>query len=206
MSNTKFSYLALGDSYTIGEGVPLYQSFPYQVVNMLRTRRFNFCAPEIIACTGWTTLELANQLLETPLASPYDFVTLLIGVNNQYRNLPVKEYRKDFDFLLKKAIENAGGKAGNLVVLSIPDWGVTPFAKGKDIEKIAKEIDAFNVINKTLTVDYKAQYIDVTTASRDLMWQSNFVVEDDLHPSAEVYADWAKLVVATIVRLIEEGE
>src|SRR5690349_12637420 len=138
---TTFTYLALGDSYTIGESVPIYESFPYQTVQLLRRAGHNFHAAEIVAKTGWTTDELFNNITHTKLQSPYDFVSLLIGVNNQYRGRPVDEYKTQFNELLQQAISFAGNKPSHVIVLSIPDWGATPFAAGRDTKKIADEID-----------------------------------------------------------------
>src|SRR5882724_6481681 len=149
MTKHIFSYLALGDSYTVGEAVPLNESFPYQTVQLLRKSNLHFHAPEIIAKTGWTTVELAEHILHTRLNEHYDFVTLLIGVNNQYRELSIGDYSNDFEFLLRKAIHFAGEKKENVIILSIPDWAVTAFAKKRDTKKITIEIDAYNKINKT---------------------------------------------------------
>lgn len=135
MTSHYHSLLCLGDSYTIGEGVPLHQSFPYQTVQLLRSEGAHFHAPEIVAKTGWTSFELAEHILHTRLNDHYDFVTLLIGVNNQYRGLSVDDFKPDFEFLLKKAIHFAHNDVNRVIVLSIPDWSATPFAKEKEIEK-----------------------------------------------------------------------
>ena len=124
-----YTYLALGDSYTIGEGVPLHKTFPYQTVCLLRKGGYTFYAPEIVAKTGWTTGELEAAIGEHLLLPKYDFVSLLIGVNNQYRGRSIIEYKEQFEHLLKKAISFAGGKPEHVVVLSIPDYGVTPFGQ-----------------------------------------------------------------------------
>lgn len=129
--NHSISYLALGDSYTIGESLPLHESFPYLATQLIRKQKISIQAPEIIAKTGWTSSELAEQLLKTELNAHYDFISLLIGVNNQYRHLSLNDFRSDFEYLLKKSIHLANGKPQNVMVLSIPDWGCTPFAKEK---------------------------------------------------------------------------
>jgi hypothetical protein len=126
-----YTYLALGDSYTIGEGVPLHDSYPYQAVQMLRNSGKSFQAPEIIAKTGWTTSELASQIDHTILNRVYDFVSLLIGVNNQYRGMLSSHYSIEFGELLARSISLAGEKPSLVFVLSIPNWGLTPFANGK---------------------------------------------------------------------------
>lgn len=185
------TYLALGDSYTIGEALPLYESFPYQVLQILRSKGFHFHAPEIIAKTGWTTSELAEHLLHTKLNEHYDFVTLLIGVNNQYRGFSLDDYKSDFEFLLKKALHFAGNNSERVAVISIPDWGTTPFAEGRDAEKIASEIDLFNDAKKTLTEQYGVEYVDITTSQRQDGNDAEFIAADKLHPSAKEYAKWA---------------
>ena len=161
--------LALGDSYTIGEGVPLYESFPYQVVQMLRAEGYEFSAPEIIAKTGWTTDELQSVISSYKFQHSYDFVTLLIGVNNQYRGKTTEEYKQQFSTLLKKSIRLCSNQSSHVIVLSIPDWGLTPFAKEKDSKKISEQIDQFNTVNKTLAVEHGARYIDVTSGSRNIL-------------------------------------
>jgi lysophospholipase L1-like esterase len=190
MSKHYNTYLALGDSYTIGEGLPLHDSFPYQLVQILRNKGHHFNAPEIVAKTGWTTFELAEHILHNQLNEKYDFVTLLIGVNNQYRNLLADYYKNDFEFLIKKAIHFSSEHPERVIVLSIPDWGVTPFAKGRDREKIRTEIDQFNKINKELTDKYGAVYLDITKTSREAANDAGLLGDDKLHPSEKQYAIW----------------
>ncbi len=203
MSTHIFSYLALGDSYTIGESVPLFESFPYQVVQLLRQKNIHFHAPEIIAKTGFTTFELGEQILQTTLEESYDFVTLLIGVNNQYRGLSLKEYEIEFTFLLHKAIHLAGGDADHVFVLSIPDWGATPFAKDMDQEKITVEIENFNEIGKLISQNNKVDFSDITAQTRLVATDGNFQAKDGLHYSAKMYAEWALQVSEKIYGLIE---
>lgn len=198
MTKHIFSFLALGDSYTIGEAVSLHESFPYQTVQLLRKANLHFHAPEIVAKTGWTTAELAEHILHTKLNEHYDFVTLLIGVNNQYRELNIDDYATDFEFLLRKAIHFAGEKKENVMVLSIPDWGVTAFAQNRNSKKIATEIDAYNKINKTITDRYKIKYIDITPNTRVAKSDVSLIAGDGLHPSCKAYAEWAKMLAAAI--------
>jgi lysophospholipase L1-like esterase len=186
------SFLALGDSYTIGEGVPIYESFPYQAVQLLRKQGGHFHAPEIVAKTGWTTSELAEHLINHELNDHYDFVTLLIGVNNQYRGLSPEDYISDFEFLLKKAIHFTSNK--KVVVLSIPDWGTTPFAEGRDRKAIASEIDAYNAAKRTITEKNNVAFIDITTSQRADNDSAGYIASDKLHPSGKEYAKWAALV------------
>ncbi|RYD80855.1 MAG: SGNH/GDSL hydrolase family protein [Sphingobacteriales bacterium] len=194
------SWLALGDSYTIGEQVPLHESFPYQALQLLRKAGHSFYAPEIIAKTGWTTDELNEQINQTKFLETYDIVTLLIGVNNQYRGRNWYEYKIEFMHLLQKAIEFAAGKNENVFVLSIPDWGVTPFAKDRDIERIALEIDKYNEQCKLVTEEFKCNYIDITTSQRMDGGNVEFLAADGLHPNGKEYAKWAGLLFESIKR------
>ena len=193
-----YSYLALGDSYTIGESVPVYDSFPYQTVQLLRKAGLVFQAPEIIAKTGWTTGELQAGINNTLFLESYDIVTLLIGVNNQYRGLSIENYAKEFELLLNQAIGFAGHKNKRVYVLSIPDWGVTPYAANRDRSKIAREIDAYNAINKTLARKYSVFYIDITPGSREATMDNGLLASDELHPSGKEYARWATLLASAI--------
>lgn len=193
------TYLALGDSYTIGEGVPIYESFPYQTIQLLRQDGKDINAPEIVAKTGWTTDELENGINKTQLKKQYHFVSLLIGVNNQYRGRKSDEYATQFETLLKKAIVFSGNKPRNLFVISIPDWGATPFAEGRDREKIAMEIDAFNSINKKISELYKVNYIEITNGSREAISNALLVTKDKLHPSALEYKKWAEKLAAAML-------
>ena len=185
-----YTYLALGDSYTIGESIPSKSSFPYQVYERLQANGVNMEKPVIIARTGWTTDELQAAIKAQVLVPPYDLVTLLIGVNNQYRGLDIENYDIEFTQLLQKAIELAGGQSGNVIVISIPDWGVTPFAANRDGETIAKEINEFNQINYTRTRESGVHYVDVTEISRTAANDSTLLAEDGLHPSIDMYTLW----------------
>ncbi|MBS1730980.1 MAG: SGNH/GDSL hydrolase family protein [Bacteroidetes bacterium] len=202
MSTHIYNYLALGDSYTIGESVPLFESFPYQLVQMLRKNKCSFHAPEIIAKTGFTTFELAEQILQTKLETHYDFATLLIGVNNQYRNLPLEAYEKDFSFLLQKAIHYCNGQNQHVFVLSIPDWGLTPFAKDRDIKKISEEINLFNQIAQLICTKNNVCFLDITTQMRTTSNDPGYLANDGLHYSAKMYAEWALLISEKILKII----
>jgi lysophospholipase L1-like esterase len=194
MQSKSFRYLALGDSYTIGESVALNKNFPNQTVALLRKEKISIEDPAIIAKTGWTTDELQEMLNRTRLQVPFDFVTLLIGVNNQYRGRSADEYAVQFTQLLQQAIGYAGEKPDHVIVLSIPDWGVTPFAAGRDRAKIAKEINAFNAINEKISNQYKVHYINITSFTREAATDKTLVTKDGLHPSAKDYARWAEKV------------
>jgi lysophospholipase L1-like esterase len=193
-----YSYLALGDSYTIGESVPIYESFPYQTVELLRKKGIKFHAPEIIAKTGWTTDELMKGIDNSFVQPPYDIVTLLIGVNNQYRDYTVASYIPGFTSLLERAIAFAGNKKEHVFVLSIPDWGVTPFAEGRDRNEIGKMIDAFNQASLTITNNTGCHYIDITPGSRKAASDKSLVAADGLHPSGKMYTEWANALAEQI--------
>jgi lysophospholipase L1-like esterase len=180
-------YLALGDSYTIGESVAEAERFPNQLA-----RTLGYPAPEIIAKTGWTTDELNAAIDAAKPQGPYDLVTLLIGVNNQYRGRDVEQYRGEFAALLRRAIGFAGGDASKVIVVSIPDWGVTPFAEGRDRAKIAREIDDYNRVNFEEAGKARARYVHITTISRG--GDPALVAPDGLHPSGKQYGEWVKLI------------
>lgn len=193
-----YTYLALGDSYTIGESVSLQQSFPYQTVQMLRKEGYHFAAPEIIAKTGWTTDELEEGMKKHSFLPKYDFVSLLIGVNNQYRGRDVMVYKMEFEELVKKAIAFAHHKAAHVIVVSIPDYSHSPFAQSRDPERIAREVEVFNNICKAVSIQYKVQYVDITPVSKKAADDAALIAEDGLHPSAKAYKIWAKKMAETI--------
>lgn len=205
MQTKPYRYLALGDSYTIGESVPLHKNFPNQTVALLKKENIAMEEPAIIAKTGWTTDELQEQISRTRLAVPFDFVTLLIGVNNQYRGRSADEYAQQFEELLQQAISFAGDKPNHVIVLSIPDWGVTPFAKDRDGNKIAKEIDAFNAINEQIAKKYKVHYINITPFTREATTDNSLVAKDGLHPSAKDYGRWAGKVKEVMMKVMTKG-
>lgn len=193
-----YTYLALGDSYTIGESVGLHESFPYQVVQLLRSENIAVQAPEIVAKTGWTSFELAEHLLHTKLNEQYDFVTLLIGVNNQYRGLTLTDFTEDFDFLLKKAIHLSGDKPAHVIVLSIPDWGATPFGAKSNNKNISAEIDSFNQICESAAKKTGANFIEITNETRKAPGDTSLLTGDQLHYSGKAYQAWAEKVAELI--------
>lgn len=197
------TYLALGDSYTIGESVLLQNSFPYQTVQLLRKEGYHFSGPEIIAKTGWTTDELEQGIRHHKFLPKYDFVTLLIGVNNQYRGREVVEYKMEFEELLKKAIAFSGDKTNHVVVLSIPDYAATPFARHMDKEKIAHEIEVYNSIARAVSIQYKVQFIDITTGTREAVHDPELVAQDQLHPSEKEYKKWAEQLAKVIAQQLK---
>ncbi|MCZ4243451.1 SGNH/GDSL hydrolase family protein [Pedobacter punctiformis] len=207
LSDSKsYTYLALGDSYTIGEQVKQEESFPYQLQNLLSAEKFNVANPEIIATTGWTTDELQNAIKQANLTGKYDFVTLLIGVNNQYRSYPVETYKKEFSELLQKAITFANGDKNKVFVVSIPDWGATPFAKDgpRSAQTIAQEIDQFNAVNQQITLAAGVSYTDITPASRNAATDLSLVATDGLHPSGKMYSAWAAALLPKVVAALKQ--
>ncbi len=186
-------FLALGDSYTIGESVAPAERWPMQLAAQLRASGLPVEPPDIIATTGWTTDELADGIDRADPRGPYDLVSLLIGVNNQYRGWSEDEYRAQFAALLQRAIGFAGGQPNRVLVLSIPDWGVTPFAlnAGRNPADIAAAIDRFNAINRAAAERAGAAYVDVTPISRRALADPALIADDGLHPSGAMYAEWA---------------
>jgi lysophospholipase L1-like esterase len=189
-------FLALGDSYTIGEGVEPDGRWPVQLAAALGKSGSAVAAPEIVARTGWTTDELSAAMDKHLFHPPYDIVTLLIGVNNQYRGRDLDEYRTQFRALLQRAITLAGGRPQRVVVVSIPDWGVTRFGQhsGRDTRQIARELDSYNAANAEIAASLQVRYADVTTASRDGGDHPDMLVADGLHPSAAMYARWLETI------------
>ena len=198
------SYLALGDSYTIGQSVAATDRFPVQAVTLLKGQEIYFYDPEIIAQTGWTTNNLLDRLAnEAPLKPQYDIVTLLIGVNNQYQQRTQAEYAEQFLILLNKAIQYTGGKKNRVIVLSIPDYSVTPFANGSDKALIARQIDSFNIINKTISAQAEVNYLNITDFSRLAANDLSLVAGDGLHPSGLEYKVWADGLVPVIKKVLQ---
>ena len=182
--------LSLGDSYTIGEAVPAAEAWPMQLAALLRARGVAVATPTVIARTGWTTSELTMGIDGANLRSGYDLVTLQIGVNDQFRGLAIDDYRKNFRALLERAAGFAGGRPSRVIVLSIPDWGVTPFADGRDRGRIARDIDAFNAVNRDEASRAGAHYVNVTAVSRE---RTDLLAADGLHPSGRMYGEWSQL-------------
>lgn len=195
------SYLALGDSYTIGEGVPDAGRWPVQLAVRLRREGVALDDPTIVATTGWTTDELSAAMDAATFTPPYDLVSLLIGVNNQYRGRGVDDYRDEFRRLLERAIALAGQRAGRVLVLSIPDWGVTPFAhgSGRDVLRIADELDVYNAIAHDESARRGAHFVDITGISRQ---HPALLADDGLHPSAAQYALWTEAAVPTALAML----
>lgn len=188
ISKGQAKFLALGDSYTIGESVDPNQRWPNQLAAKLKLP-----APEIIATTGWRTDQLMKAIADADLIPEYALVSLLIGVNNQYQGKPIEIYEREFEELLQSAINLAKGKKKNVFVVSIPDYGYTPFGEAKQ-EKISAELDQYNAINKRITTRYGIRYFDITPISRKGLEDTTLVATDGLHPSGKMYAQWVELI------------
>ncbi|MGH8147265.1 MAG: SGNH/GDSL hydrolase family protein [Rhodanobacteraceae bacterium] len=197
------SFLALGDSYTIGEGVPAAASWPMQLAERLRSEGVDVDDPRLVATTGWTTDELAAAMDAETFAPPYALVTLLIGVNDQYRGRSLDEYREQFRVLLCRAIALAGGIAPRVVVVSIPDWGVTAFARSSNRGRVqvADQIDAFNEAARSEVEASGACWADVTPISRAPEARDELVA-DGLHPSGAQYARWVEAVLPVALEIL----
>lgn len=200
------TFLALGDSYTIGEGVAPGDRWPAQLTARLREQGIDAADPVILAATGWTTDELSAAMDAATFDPPYDLVTLLIGVNNQYRRRPLDEYHAQFHALLQRAVALAGGHAAHVIVASIPDWGVTPFAacEGRDAAVVAREIDGFNAAACSETDKTGTHWVDVATISRTHESRGELVA-DGLHPSGAQYTRWVDAILPAARAVLRDG-
>ena len=207
---TTLRYLALGDSYTIGERIPEKERWSNQLVALIKSSpqftKSKDIDVTIIARTGWTVNELWQGIQASPPQGTYDLVTLLIGVNDQYRGYPVDGYRDDFRFMLGKAIEYAGDDPKRVIVLSIPDWGFTPFAISQDTEPISLQIDQFNAVNLEETKSAGAHYVNVTIISRMGLDDFDLIAPDRLHPSGKMYALWAEKTLPVALEIFTENK
>jgi lysophospholipase L1-like esterase len=201
------SYLALGDSYTIGEGVAPAGRWPVQLATALQEAGHVVAEPQILATTGWTTDELGAGIDVAAPQGPFALVSLLIGVNDQYRGRSVEEYRPRFTALLQRAIAFADNRPKRVLVLSIPDWGVTPFARdnGRDPAKIARELDAYNAAARAICTEHGVAFVDITAISRERGAEPAMLVDDGLHPSAAMYTEWTRLALPVARTLLDDG-
>lgn len=198
------NYLALGDSYTIGEAVAADHSYPYQLAVALNKKGQRISSPTIIAKTGWRTDELIQGIANANLSQKFNIVSMLIGVNNQYQNIDTAIYRTEFVQLLKTCIAFAKDNKHHVFILSIPDWGVTPFANGRNLEKIAEQIDDYNRINKEESKKAGVNYVNITSLYRDIGDDPAYLSSDKLHPSAKMYEKWAKLLASAIANQLKK--
>jgi len=193
----KLRFLALGDSYTIGESVPANARWPVQLIDSLNKRGVDGYEPTIIAATGWRTDNLKHAITKAKLKGDFNLVSLLIGVNNFYQGKSPEAYAAEFEELLQTAIQLAAGNKASVFVLSIPDYGFTPFGKDKQ-EEISKGIDAFNAINKSISEKHKIKYYDITDISRRGLKEPDLVATDGLHPSDAMYSEWVARILSDI--------
>lgn len=197
------SFLALGDSYTVGTSEIYKYSWPVQLKEKLQKKKVLLKQPKIIAGAGWTTQKLLEQLKKENPTPTFDLVSLLIGVNNQYRNQNITAFQKDFSLLLDESIILAQNDESKVFVLSIPDWSVTPFARFKDKEKISKEIKAYNAIIEKESKEREVLFIDITKSSRDALFDKSLIATDSLHPSRKLYKAWVKRIVKKLDKNLE---
>lgn len=196
------SYLALGDSYTIGECVDQSMTFPYLLASSLESNNIKLSI-KVIAKTGWTSTELENAIEEAKIDQKFDLVTLLIGVNNQYRNESIEDFKKSFIRLIAKALNLVNGDFKKLIIISIPDYGYTPFGYEKQ-EIISKEIDKYNAESLLIAEFFGLNYINVTDISRQGLIEPNLITSDGLHPSSEMYKLWISNIESKILSLISD--
>ncbi len=192
--NTK-QFLALGDSYTSGEGIAKDGRWPIHLVTQLRAQGIDMADPVFIARTGWTTADLDRAMSSLKTEGTFDLVSLLIGANDEFRGNSREEYRSGFVSLLQKAIVLAGGKPEHVLVLSVPDWGVSPYAASEDKAAIAASIDRYNAVNRAEAERLGARYIDITNPTRAAANDREIFAGDGLHYSSKTHARWAELAV-----------
>jgi lysophospholipase L1-like esterase len=197
--NETISMLALGDSYTIGESVNENERWPVQLMEALKPKGFTCAEPVIIATTGWRTDDLKHAILAKNPSSNFNLVSLLIGVNNQYQGRSAKSYAPEFEELLQMAIQFAGGDKSKVFVVSIPDYGFTPFGKDKQAQ-ITKELDAYNRINKSIADKSGVKYFNITDISRQGFKDPSLIASDGLHPSGKMYKEWVDVILSGIVQ------
>ena len=202
VTGTKKTWLALGDSYTIGQSVNASERFPTQTASILKAGGINIGTPDYIATTGWTTANLSNAI-QSQNPVNHDVVSLLIGVNDQYQMHDTTGYRQRFTSLLQKAIQLANGKKENVFVVSIPDYSVTPFASGGDTARIRKELDWFDAINKNVTDAYGCPYLDITPSTREAKNNPSLLTSDGLHPSGQEYGRWANRLAPMMMNVLK---
>lgn len=196
-------YLSLGDSYTIGEGVTLKETYPYQLVKKFRTGGIVFDTPEIIAQTGWRCDNLINAIQEKNLQEKFDLITILIGVNNQFQNKPIENFKTDFRKLLNMAFDLSNYGKSSIVVLSIPDYGCTPFGK-VERDEIGKEIAIWNKEIASIAKEFEVSFLNITDLSKRALNEENLTCKDNLHPSAKMYALWVEAIYEPIKNQLKE--
>lgn len=200
---TYYSFLALGDSYTIGEAVNESERWPVQLVNRMDAENIFFDDPQIIARTGWTTDQLKEGIRLQDrggnIQAPYDLVSLLIGVNNQFRGYRISTFEKDFEFLVQEAIAYAGDNTSRVIVVSIPDYTATPVGDFYDRGNVSGQIDEYNLVKRNISETYNLAYFDITGISREAEYNEDLIAGDGLHPSGLMYSRWVDLIAPYII-------
>lgn len=202
--DSPIKYLALGDSYTIGESVTEEGRWPVQLSDSLQKRGIETTEVNIIARTGWTTEELQKGILDNPPQPPYDLVSLLIGVNNQFRGYDIEIYRSEFRELLEQAIGFANNDSSNVFVVSIPNYGVTPFGQTRGEDKIRQELHEYDVIAKEIAIEYGIPFINITPISEKAKTDTSLIASDKLHPSSSMYSEWVHEMLPTVLSILEQ--
>lgn len=203
-SNDSIKFLALGDSYTIGESVATDKRWPVQLANRLNEDGFEVKEPKIIATTGWTTAELLEGIEKDIPTENYDLVSLLIGVNNQYRGYEIDVYKTEFRILIEQAIKFAGNKSENVFVVSIPNYGVTPFGQTRGEEKIRTELLEYDRIAQEIASDYGINFVNITPISEKAKSDLELVADDNLHPSGKMYSEWTDKIYPVVKSILEK--
>jgi len=203
-SEMNYSYLALGDSYTIGEMVPESQRWPVQLVNRLNENGFKVAPPKIIAKTGWTTGNLLNAMRsELNYTRKFDLVSILIGVNNQYQGKTIEEYEEELREIFNLALNHSKRREKGVFALSIPDYGVTPFGE-ENAETIRQEIDEFNAVFKKVAKEFEVDFYNITPISREAERDADLIAEDGLHPSGLMYRYWVDEIIDEIPQMLPQ--
>ena len=188
-----YSFIALGDSYTIGEGVNEDERWPNQFVDVAYENGVDFDQPMIIAETGWKTYDLLNAINQTNFTKKYDYISLLIGVNNQFNSRPIDEFEEDLNKLMDE-MKRIKKNDGSIIIISIPDWGYTPFGESSDMSDISEQINLFNSSLRKFATTNGLKYVDVTEISRRGINEPDLITNDNLHPSGIMYLEWAKKI------------
>lgn len=199
---SQIRYLALGDSYTIGESVTESERWPIQLGTVLQSKGFNISETDIIATTGWTTAELMDGIKTASPHSEYGLVSLLIGVNNQYRGYDFEIYETELIELVDKAIGFAGGDTSKVFMVSIPNYGVTPFGQSRGENRIRQELLEYDAYANTIAKQYGIPFLNITPISEKAKMDPSYIAEDQLHPSGKMYSEWVELMIPTVEKLL----
>ena len=192
-SESPHSFIALGDSYTIGEGVNEDERWPNQFIDFAYENGIEFDQPVIIAETGWKTFDLINAINQTNFTKKFDYISLLIGVNNQFNSRPIDEFEEDLNKLMNE-MKSIKKNDGSIVIISIPDWGYTPYGESSDMGDISEQINLFNSSLRKFAYTNGLKYVDVTQISRRGINEPDLITNDNLHPSGSMYLEWAKKI------------